>query len=119
AVPPGDVPRVAANGLGAGQGAAAADAVAADVHQPAALEIGLQADVVGVAGVERERGAGDAQLADVAGGEELPGARQLRVVAPHERLLQHAPLALGDVEGALDLLGVTAHRLLAQHVLAG
>ena len=39
---------VHALGLGAGQRAAAAHAVAADVHQPAAVEVGAQADVVRV-----------------------------------------------------------------------
>jgi hypothetical protein len=43
----------------------------------------------------------------------------LRVVAPHERLLEHQAQALGGVEGTLDVCGAAAHRLLAQHVLAG
>ena len=41
------------------------------------------------------------------------------MVAPHERLGQDEALALGDVEGALDLLGAARQRLLAEHVLAG
>jgi hypothetical protein len=63
--------------------------------------------------------ADDAQVADGAAVEQLARASNLRVVAPHEGLGQHAAFALGDVEDAIDVLGVAGERLLAQHVLAG
>ena len=49
----------------AGQQAQRADAVAADVHQRAALELGLQANVAGVgSGAERERRAHERSAPD-------------------------------------------------------
>ena len=64
----------------------AADAVAADVHQRAAVEVGDHPDVAQVAQREAERRADVAEPADRAVLDERPRDRRLRVVAPHEGL---------------------------------
>ena len=103
--------------LRAGDEARAADAVAPDVHQRAALELGAQADVAG-----REppkQNCARITRSSPTPGDQLAQPRGLRRVAPHERLHQHAVRALGGVEGALGVRGMARQRLLAQHVLAG
>ena len=87
----------------AGDQARAAHAVAADVHQRAAVERGAEADVRRVVGDEPERGADDPDAADGLLRDELGQPAGLRVVAVHERLHQQPVVAFGDVEGALDL----------------
>ena len=101
----------------AGEQPRGADAVAADVHQRAALERRLQAHVAGTLEQEGERCPDQAQLADLL--EQLDEPARLRVVAPHERLGEHEAAALGGVERARDVVGVTRQRLLAEHVPAG
>ena len=91
---------LAVHGLGlTREQARAADAVAADVHEAPALDVGAQADVLGVVERVAERRADDAQLADRAVANELDETRRLRVVPVHERLGQQAPAPLGSVEG--------------------
>src|SRR4051812_47924857 len=106
-------------GLGAAHQAQRAHAVAADVHQRSALELGQPADVPRVGQVEAERRADVAQPARHAVAHEPLERLRLRVEAPHERLHQHAAGALGRVERRLDLRRAARQRLLAQHVLAG
>ena len=97
----------------------AAHAVAADVHERAAVERRVQAHV-GVAGErEREARAHEPHVADRSLAEQLEQARGLRAVAPHERLAEHEPGGLGDVERLRDARRPAVHRLLAEHVLAG
>src|SRR5206468_1953231 len=66
--------------------ARAADGVAPDVHQGAALDVRAQPDVVLVVERIAERRANETQLADRAAGDELLYPLRLRVVAIHERL---------------------------------
>ena len=99
--------------------ARSAHAIATDIHQRAAVERGAEAHVGGVVGDEPERRADDPYPADRLLRDELGQPARLRVVPVHERLHQQPVLALGHIEGALDLLGATAQRLLAQDVLAG
>ena len=69
------VPRLAVHATGSPpRRRDAADAVAADVHERAALDVGAQADVVHVVQRVRERGPDDAQLADRALRDELASA---------------------------------------------
>ena len=89
----------------AGEQARAAHAVAAHVHQAAALDVGAQADVVRVVERVAERGADDAQLADRAVADELDELRGLRVVPVHEGLGEQASGALAGVECGLDVRG--------------
>src|SRR5439155_3338509 len=103
----------------AGKQPRAADAVAADVHQAAALDVGAKPDVLGVEDREAEAGAYDAELPDRTLVEELPHALGLRAVPVHERLREDPLCALGGVERLLDLGCALPHRLLAEHVLAG
>ena len=94
-----------------------ADAVAADVHQPTALEAGLQPHVVGSAGaedVERERGANQPRPPDDSLARQLLQPPCLRMVAPHERLREHAARAIGGIEGRLRVLRMARQRLLGR-----
>ena len=96
-----------------------AHAVAADVHQAAALDVGAQADVVRVVERVAEGRADDAQLADRA----VRGrARRARFVCGLWRYMNASvsrrPAALGRVERLLDVGRVPAQRLLAEDVLA-
>ena len=97
----------------------AADAVAADVHQRAALDVRAQPDVVRVVERVAERRADEPELADRALVDQLLQPLRLRIVAVHEGLGQEAAGAVGRVERRLDLLRMARERLLAQHVLAG
>src|SRR5437588_1335765 len=97
----------------------AADAVAPDVHERAALEVGQQADILRVVEEEAEGGPDEPQPADRALGDELGQPLRLRRVTPHERLHQQPACVLGGVEGVLGIGGGSRERLLAQHVLAG
>ena len=103
----------------AGDQTGAAHAVAADVHQRAAVERGAEPDIRRVVGDEPERGADDPDAADGLSRDELGQPAGLRVVAVHERLHQQPVVALGDVEGSFDFGGASAEWLLAQDVLAG
>ena len=91
----------------AGKEARAADAVAADVHERAAVERRVEPHVSG-ADRERERCAHEPKLADGAAAHELEQALRLGMVAPHEGLHEQAPGAVGGVEGALDVGGTAA-----------
>ena len=95
-----------------------ADAVAADVHQRAAVELGVAADVRAVGEREAERRADGARLADGLAGEPAEGL-DARVQAPHHALHQHAPGSLGGVERGLDVGRPARQRLLGERVLAG
>ena len=103
----------------AGEQPRAADAVTPDIHQCTTLEIRLQPDVLRVVQRIAERRPHEPKLADRAVGDQRGELRRLRVVAPHERLGQDPPGALGGVERGLHLLGMARHRLLAEHVLPG
>jgi len=111
---------LAVHALGlARQQARAADAVAADVHQRASVEVGEQADVLRVVEEEAERGPDEPQPADRALGDELRQPPRLRREPPHECLHQQPARVLGGVEGVLGVDGGSRERLLAEHVLAG
>ena len=96
------------------------DAVAAEVSERPALELRGQAHIARP-GVEREPEVrpDHAQLADRTSGNQLLEPSRLRIVAPHERLHAEEPLCLGHVEDGRDGERIRAHRLLAEHVLAG
>src|SRR5262249_60604394 len=96
---------------------AAADAVAADIHQRAAVELRPEPDVLAVREREAEPRVQRAKLADSTREDELVQGVGLQVVAIHERLHEDAVVLLGDVECALDVLRVTRHGLLAEDVL--
>ena len=104
-------------GLLAGQQPGATDAVAADVHQRAAVEVGPEPDVGLVLEGEREGRPDRLEAADRR--QQLEDALRLAGVPPHERLHQDEPGAIGGVERLGHLLGPPGVRLLAQHVLAG
>src|SRR5439155_16955387 len=87
------------------QQARAADAIAPDVHQRAALEVGQQPDVLRIAEEEAEGGAHEPQASDRALGYELRQPLRLRVVAIHERLHQQPARTAGGGEGLLSLRG--------------
>ena len=92
-----------------------AHAVAANVHQRAAVELGVEARVTGAAFPferEAERGADEPQRADSALREQCPELRRLRVVAPHEALGEHQPGGVGATEALLHLVPVPRERLL-------
>ena len=102
-----------ADALGlAGEQPHRAHAVAADVHQPAAVERRLQPHVVRP--VRRRRGRTRTRARTSRSVPTAPLAHQLaqpprlRVVAPHERLGQHAAGAVGGVERRLGLLRAAA-----------
>src|SRR5262245_52265785 len=99
--------------------AGAADAVAADVHQAAALDIRSQTDVLRVVQRIAEARADEPEVPDRTLVDELTQACGLRVVPVHERLHQDPSAPLGGVERRLDIADMLAHRLLAEHVLAG
>ena len=103
----------------AGDDPAAADAVAADVHQRATGELGVEADVAEIREREAEDRVHRAEPADRAFPDEALELLRLRMVAVHERLGEHEPGRLGGVERLLDLLRDAGVRLLAEDVLAG
>jgi hypothetical protein len=92
-------------------------AVAADVHDRAAVERRIEPDVAAGHEREAEDGAHRLQAADRAVPDERAQPVRLRVVAVHERLRQHAPCPLRRVEGALGVRRPRRERLLAEHVL--
>ena len=75
------------------------DAVAADVEERPAAELGAQTDVAGPDERERELRANEAERADCPPANELLQPLRLRLVPVHEALHQHEPRPLGDVEG--------------------
>src|SRR5215211_1309772 len=106
----------------AGHEADRAHAIATDVHQRAAVELGPEAGVVlAVHGGELEAHGDphDAKASNRAFGHELRDLRGLRVMPPHEPLREDEARGLGDIERALDFLRVPGERLLAQHVFPG
>ena len=114
---PDDRRTVGEVGLLAGQQPGAAHAVAADVHERAALQVGPQPDVGRIVEDEAERRPDRLEPPDL--GQELEEPPDLRVVAPHEALGQDEPGPLGQVERGDDLVGPARVRLLAQDVLPG
>ena len=102
----------------ASEQARAADAVAADVHQRTAVEVGRQPHVADLGQREAERRADVVEPSDRAVLDERLGHRGLRVVTPHERLHHDHAGALGGVPGLLDLGGAARVGLLDQDVLA-
>ena len=94
------------------------DAVAADIHQAAALELGAQSDVLRVVERKAEAGPDDTHVSDRALVHELPKSLGLWVVAIHERLHQDPLRLLCRVECGFDVPDVPAQRLLAEHVLS-
>src|SRR6185295_16070235 len=101
----------------AGEQTRTADAIAADVHEPAAVERRVESHVRRVGQREAEHSPDQAQAPDRPSVDELLESRRLRIVAVHERLHQEAAGLVGGVEGALDLLRVTAEGFLAEDVL--
>src|SRR5207244_9988083 len=101
-----------------GEQTGSAYAVAADIHQTAALHLRSQADVLRVVQRITEAGANEPQVPDRALVHELTEPFGLRVVAVHERLHQDSLRLLRRVECRLDVADVPAHRLLAEHVLS-
>ena len=96
---------------------AASDRIAADVKDAAAADIGLIAHIrrVGVEiGEQREDGA---HFAEFARSCDLPRPQPLRVIAHHESFGDED--AVGHGAQPLGILRVEAHRLFAEHVLAG
>ena len=96
-----------------------ADAVAADVHQRAAVELGQRANVREVVEGEREGRLHGAEPSDRAVGDESGDRRGLRMVAIHERLRQDEPRGVRGVERFLGLAGMARVGLLAEDVLSG
>ena len=94
------------------------DAIAADVHHRAAVELGERAHVRQVLERERERRLDDLEAPDRAAGDEVANDGGLRMVAVHEGLHQHAPRRVGGGERRLGLGGAARVRLLHEHVLA-
>ena len=103
----------------AGQQPRAAHAVAADVHQRPALERGLQADVARARAANAKPRGSSAARRPRPRATSSRSALRLRMVAPHERLGEHAARALGQRRSASTTSGSARQRLLAQHVLAG
>ena len=103
----------------AGEQARPADAVTADVHERAAVQVGGEADVLDVAEAEAEGRADELERADRAALHELLRLGRLRVVPVHEGLHEKPIRPLGRREGALDLLGVPVEGLLAENMLPG
>ena len=102
-----------------GQEPGAADAVATNVHQSAAVQIGREPDIGWIRQGEAEGGADGTELPDRPAGDELLEPRSLGVVPVHERLRQQEPGSVGRVEHLLDVVGLPAQRLLAEDVLPG
>ena len=104
----------------AGEQPSTADAVAADVHQRAAVELGKRAHVGEVVEREPERRFDRAQPA-----RPLPTSTSsaTRRVCGWWRYMNASirtrPVSLGGVERLLGLCGAARVRLLAEHVLAG
>src|SRR5436190_14149668 len=98
--------------------ARATDAVAADVHQRAARQGRVEADIV-VPEREREGGAYEPELADRAAADELDRPLRLRMVTPHERLHQQPAGAVRGVERLADVVRPACERLLTEHVVPG
>jgi hypothetical protein len=98
--------------------AEAADAVAADVHQRSASELGAHARVLRIIEVEAERRSQASELADCATLDELCEPICLRMVAGREALRQPPTGPLCRVERALHFVRVPAEGLLAEDVLA-
>jgi hypothetical protein len=95
-----------------------AHAVAAHVHEAAAVERRVEPDVRGVGEREAEDGADHTETPDRSLLDELLQPLRLGVVAVHERFHEQAEGPVGGVEGALDVVGVAAEWLLAEDVLA-
>src|SRR4029079_11438066 len=102
----------------AGKETRARHAVTADVHEPAALELVVQAHVTRVVAREAERRGAETEPPDRPALDELLEAPRLRVVPVHECLHENPAGLLGGVEGPLDVLWMAAERLLAEDVLA-
>ena len=95
-----------------------ADAVAADVHQRAAVELRQRTNVRQVLERERERRLDGAEPSDGAARDELAHLRRLGMVAVHEGLGQDQTRLVRGRERLLDLRRATRVRLLAEDVLA-
>jgi hypothetical protein len=76
-----------------------AHAVAPDVHERSAVELGSEPHVIDVLQPEPERRVDRAEPADRPVRQELGDAAPLWVVAVHERLHQHEARPVGEVEG--------------------
>ena len=98
--------------------ARAAHAVAAHVHERAALERGADADVRVVARAGWLNVARTATSSPMRGSSSTSRAACGRV-APHEGLHEHQAGGLGGIPGHVDLGGVARVGLLAEDVLAG
>ena len=107
-------------GFAAGEQAREIDAVAADVHEGAAGEGGVESYVAGdFAGGEAEAGADQAQFADRAAFDGLEDGQRLRVRAVHEGFDEDSLILARGIEHFLGFLGVDADGLLAEDVFAG
>jgi hypothetical protein len=97
-------------------------AVAADVHQGAAVELRIEPCVAGpvhCGELEAERGPDDARPPDRALCEQSRDRPRLGVMPPHKTLREDEPLALGVVEGLLGLCHPAREGLLAEDGLPG
>ena len=103
----------------AGEEPRPADAVTADVHERAAVQVSRKADVLEVGEAEAEGCADELEPADRTALHELLHPGRLRVVPVHEGLHEKPIRGVGGVEGALDLLGAPVEGLLAENVLPG
>ncbi len=96
------------------------DAVAADVHQSAAAERAIEADVaVDAAGFVTKARADEPQLADLAGPDGIDHRVRQRMRPIHKRLDENELGLLRGIEHLGRLRARQRERLFAKHMLAG
>jgi hypothetical protein len=102
------------SGLAASEEAGEVDAVAADVHERAAAEGFVEADVFGAGGAVAEAGADGAQGPDLAALDGFDDGVGDRMGAVHEGFDHHALVLSCDVEYLLSLREVHGERVFSQ-----